>query len=1269
MPSEPNHDPNLSTRPPVQTGVSHAADPPAPPADPTTSTIPGQRAMGGVVEQLRGARSTARRTLVLQRAFEIIAAAAVVALILALADYFLRLPRPLRIVHWTAGVVCVVFAWRRWGLPAWRFNPPLTDVASRLERTNPEVRGVLASAVDFDAMTPRDTDPEMMRALERRVIQNASGSWKREMASGLVNPRLMRRAAGWAGVALLAVAALLPVSPKLWAIGAQRVALPFAEVSWPKRTGVTDLTATGVHPMGEALPLQASLIRSPWSPGNTPVAVRYRTVVDGRESGERRELLTWQRVRAGDGQTDGELFERLIEPMGDEIVYRFETDDDQTDWRRVKIVERPRIESASATITPPEYAAGLIGIDGESAPLRSIDLGNGSDERAVAPASLAGSAVSLTLTLNKPVSPTPAANESLEAIGASVVRDPTDPRRWTLAWTLDKPARLALSMIDEHGIESADEAVFRFDASEDRPASATVTEPSSDRLVLPTARVRVVGEGRDDVALTWVALERRRMVPAGGETGTPSGPGGALEPAAEDGAEVVRVEAAGARTMNAEATLDLSVLGLRPGDELHLTALAMDVLGAGTGADATRSAVRVLRIISETEFVEQIRGMLGEVRQGAIRAEDQQAEVRRETADRGPSRTGRRGQSQVSERVARLSDAMQRIDSMVRENALNDEALQELLGESALAIQEAGRASAEAQRALDEAAARAEAERPEGGQTPEPELNEEETKQVDEAQERVEGELERLISMLDRGEDSWLVRNSLERLAREQQELREQTEAAGVATAGKSIEQLDQRERSDLERIVARQEELARQLDELVDDIRQREQEMREADPASAQGMSQAADRAEREQVSRQMQDAAQQAGQNQMTNAAQQQQQAQDALEEMLEDLDRGEQARAEVLRRALQSAIDSIKGLIRAQESEIAALNAAGDDAGALARLDKGMIELNRNTLGVIDLARGEGEAMAGVVRLLDRAGGSQEDAIVGLRRAPVDGGKVMAAETQSLTSLNEALAEAERLAEQMDQAEQERKRRELQKAYREALELQVGVRSETEPLAQLEEIGRRERVLVRRLVEPQGAIRAMMDEVLTKTAELADARVFVYAHERATAAMQRAGGSLEAAEPKAALAAQDRAISTLRSIIESLRDEPGDQEFADQEQQGGGGGGGAGQQQPLIPPLKELRLLRSLQVEAMELTRLAGEGGAAADLGEAAALQRELSQIGNDLLGRMQNAAGGGGVPVGDGIDEESGRGEGSSDETDDGSGDAGSGGDNRGEEPTP
>lgn len=486
--------------------------------------------------------------------------------------------------------------------------------------------------------------------------------------------------------------------------------------------------------------------------------------------------------------------------------------------------------------------------------------------------------------------------------------------------------------------------------------------------------------------------------------------------------------------------------------------------------------------------------------------------------------------------------------------------------------------------------------------------------------------LRNLIELLDRGEDNWLARNTIERLAREQKELRQATQQAGQSTAGKSADQLTPSEQSELDRIVERQNALADQAAELARDLRQREQALRQKDPAAAQGMAQAARRAEQSQVSQTMKNAASEARQNQTARASRQQQQAEQTLEEMLEDLNRVDKARDEVLRRELASIIETLEGLIRQQEAEIEALDDNIRAKRGLAGLDEGMIRLNRNTLGAIDQAKEAGPEAAPIATLISRASDAQTGAITEIRRPIVGATMVRELEERSLSNLRQALEKAK----QIDQAAADRERRkklaELKKAYRDLLERQVSIRSETEPLAAAAELSRRDRQLARALAERQDAVGADLRQMLTRTRELQDAKVFDYAHVRMDALSRTSSISLADARASDARAAQNSLITLLRNVIESLNDPKPDEQKFSEGAAGGGGGGGGGGEAPLIPPLKELILLRQMQTDladqTIELSRIEG-GAPPAAIADLANSQRELMNVGREFVDRMKKS----------------------------------------------
>ena len=65
--------------------------------------------------------------------------------------------------------------------------------------------------------------------------------------------------------------------------------------------------------------------------------------------------------------------------------------------------------------------------------------------------------------------------------------------------------------------------------------------------------------------------------------------------------------------------------------------------------------------------------------------------------------------------------------------------------------------------------------------------------------------------------------------------------------------------------------------------------------------------------------------------------------------------------------------------------------------------------------------------------------------------------------------------------------------------------------------------------------------------------------------------------------------------------------------------------------MPPVAELKLLRSLQAQVMSDTRLAGDGvGGAADIERLGKAQRDLVELGQNLMQRLQQQGGGGPAP---------------------------------------
>lgn len=1198
---------------------------------------------------LASVRARARRVLIFQQAAWILALALAVVLVLAVLDYALRTPDWMRVILWLGGIAGLVVSVRRSLAPAVRFAPSLTEVALRLENT-PEgqragLSGLLAAGVDLSGAG----EPGRLAA---PVIARAAEQSRGLASSTFLNTARARRSGATLAIVGVLAAGLGVVAPQLAAIGAARILWPLGGADWPKRTGVADVTGLKVHPLGAALPLRAALTKSPRGADETRVSASVRLFVDGRAGARREAVLTVQRQTVDvPGGGTGTLFERLLEPAwltgeqgaaepreGEpprlELEYAFSSDDDETEPVRVLLVEPPKVVAAKAIVTPPAYAASIGGSAGPA----NLDLGPGTDERATPQAILGGSTMEVSLEFNKPLPGiAPGDRDALAAAlgeqsllvldAGGTVRAGPGSRVWTLSWTIADSVRLVVRPRDEYGIAGTDEASFRFEAQKDNPPTATVTAPGEDRAVLATAVVEFSGEARDDVGLRWVALERQLARRPGGSEGAPAA-------AVGDRTELVRLPAGdtlgvdaaaqSVRTLTASQTLDLSTLELKPGDELWLTAVAQDAFElSGARHEPVRSTVRRLRIMSRDELVEQIWGELSAVRRTAIRMDEEQRELGEASAQRGETnaRQSQRAQASMTERLARQGEAVRALSRRVAENNLTDESVRDVLRASEESLARAGEQS---QQAGEELGRAAEAQAQEA---PPPEAGQPERERAADNQRRVRDELANLIDLLDQGRDTWAARRSVERVLEQQKRLRERTAEAAAQTTGKSDEQLSPEQKEALEQIAQEQRAAAEQLKDAVEKMLEREQNLRKNDPAAAQAMAQAARQAQREQTAQTMQRAAQQAQQNQTNSAQESQSRAIASMEQMLRQLDQTAQNRDEVLRRFLASLIDSIGGLIRQQEGELARLREAAP-TGNLAGLDARMARLHQNTLGVLDQASEGPRETQGVATILGRAADAQAAAVVALRKAPnPDADDAERRENESLASLKEALEAASKIDDGAERRQQAQKRAQLKGKYEEALKVQLGVQDATRGLVGVEPT-RRTRATARQLGQEQAGVRESLAALKTEFKEITDAKVFDFAHERLDKATGEAADTLGAGEATETVARrQTTAVKVLQSLIASLDQGPRpDRPFREGESSSDGSGGGSGSP-PLLPPGTELKLLKSMQQEAAELTRAAGEAqrpdaGAIAEAGD---LQKAVAEQGKGLLERLKQQSG--------------------------------------------
>lgn len=1126
-------------------------------------------------------------------------------------DFVVRWPSAMQWLVWLAGAAALFAGFRLLIAPALRFRPGLVDLALRVEQTESgsPVRGLLASALDLEAGS--SGAGEIERELGRGVVERARAAIAGTRLDELVSTRSARQAAARFAAAGAVVALLAVARPELAQIGATRLAAPWAGAQWPKRTLVVAAPIGEVHPLGRELEVEALLTRTNRAVGETRVDVEY-TVGDAEPT--RLRLTSQERTRRV-GEAEGEQFLTRLDlpPVSDEaeaveveLAYRFVTEDDRTPWQRVLLVTPPSIESARLVIEPPAYAQGSIDPTGEML-VGERRLGAGDESGALGPV-LAGSRATLELMLNKPAAldaEGPRAAWIAATSGASVL---ALDRGLTLSGVLDRSVRLEFTPVDRFGIAATMPADFAIDVVADDPPSVTITAPRSDEFVTPIATVPLEAEARDDLDLERLWLTRERARPPAGSAGAAPEPTGEIE-------TVASTPLAGPvdRQGRIEHTLELSPLSLEPGEELWIIAYASDaVAGSLSARDPSASSVRRLRVISELELIEQARDELNATRRAARRLDEQQAGIERQTRDAAEPMAAAGEQRRLSDQLQRQTRLLEELGERLERNRVSDDALAQTIADGSEVLRSAATASAAAEQALQEASEQPDAAEP--------------RERAGERQQEVRDRLGELSELLDRGEDGWLVRRDVERLLSEQRELLERTEAIGARTAGRDEAELSPDERSELERIADRQRRAAERSQGVLDTLGERGRQMEQADPAAAQAMGEAAQEGRRAGLEQQLQQAADQIQQNQTSSAASAQRQAVETLEEMLERLDEAEQQREQTLRRILASAIESIEGLITQQERELQALavsRAGGDPAG----LDAGMIALHGNTLGVLDLLRTGYRELASVADLVDDAATAQTRAIGVLRERPVRFDDAEDLERTSLARLRDAVAEAKRLEQQAQERDRARELAELRNAYREQLEQQVVLRSETEPLVEID-LDRRQQRALRVVGQKQTTIREALAEIRGRSEDLDRSPVISFSHDRlddlaAAIAERAAAGSNDAG----LLRRQDQMIAILGSLYEALDPEAGQSDFRDQQNSSGGGQQGQQGEEPLIPPLADLLLLREMQAQALAWTRQLDEsGGNAEELRELEGLQRSLAERAQQLLDQQSEPSGG-------------------------------------------
>ncbi|MCC6581624.1 MAG: hypothetical protein IT440_14425 [Phycisphaeraceae bacterium] len=1155
--------------------------------------------MHEIARQLEQVRQLARTLLVAQRLAQVTAVGAGLAMLAAALDYALRLPGWLRLI-----VLAIVLAgglyWLtvrlRWAL---RFAPSLTLLALRAEKVMPHLAGLLASSVDFGLDAASYDQPATTAAMAQASMAKAKCELGATPMRAVLDPGPAVR---WIAVTVLILAAAAiaaAINPRSALLAFQRWAMPLSNVQWPRRTQVVSLMRDGsIWPSDTPLRLSAVVER-----GHHPSLrawVSWRLVSrTGQPSPWSALLMNEQTVNAGG---KAKRYEQLIDLPGlltgessdaGSLELFFEAGDHRTTSQRITLTTRPRLATLELHLTPPAYARGLIDeqtIDLDQAQLAGIQVATSS--------ALAGSTVRWTMTFNKPLlvdqllslrslmpglADEPSAKASL-ASDATAGQPPATASSATVSLTLDRTVQTTIHLVDEHGLPSLSERLYRVEAMEDHAPAVTITLPTSDESVLPTATVNLEAVAQDDIGVERVTL----AMTTSGTTEE--------QPLQDSRGRQARLGIA--------TTLDLAPLKLQPGDEVQITAAAQDVYELHNQRHAAvRSSPRRLRVIDAATLIGQIRGELAALRQQAIRLASQQEELLSQ-----PAQQSQAGQSQMTSRVAAQRQAVQRLAQRASRNRLDDQAVSGLIEKADQTLQLAQRESHDATDLLDQLLRK-------------PDDAEKLTPDAQQRQRQVKRHLEDLASMLDQGRDVLTLQLQLQQMLQQQQQLTEQAMQLMPRTAGQSSGNLSPQDRQSLEQLAQQQQSLAQRGEEAVQQMRQTAESLGQSqkspeDQAAAAALAQSASLAQKQGLSSTMQSAAQSATQNRLAEATAQQDKASDTLRQMLGEMKRQDEHQRQILRRMLVELAEAIRHLVQNQDSQIA----RAGEAKQLAPLEPSQELVRRNTLSVQEQATSLKTA-AGAAASLGQASHDQGDAIRNMRQEDRPG--VQQSQGSALAQLKTALDQVEKARQAADQEQARQKRDELRQRYEQLAKQQDDIRESTQPLT---DGAARDRQRMRKLIELGGREADVQVEAgdLAKQPDIARAMLFKSLHEQLDQTTGRIVAELRQARSDAATLSRQRQVSLLlRQMAAALENNPVSEPFtdADQDQSGGSGGGGGGGEQPRsIPPIAELRLLRNLQQVVHDQTQQA-DGGGEAVLIDLSAQQRELAALGETLMRQLR------------------------------------------------
>lgn len=1055
------------------------------------------------------------------------------------------------------------------------------DLALQVESQFPTLNDQLASAVEFaqePAASPRSGSP----ALKAAVLDQMSRRMAAIDFGQAIDWTAARRAATSAGIVTVLAMALVLASPGSARIALARLVNPFGRTAWPRQTHLTLIDPPERLARGEPFKLTVQV-----SHGRVPERAEVHYQFEGGDLA--RDPLQ---------QVSDRQFAGGLEAVTRSFDFYVRAGDGLTETHRVEVVPPPELYQLRVRLTYPEYT----GIPAELLP---EDKGQ---VRAVW-----GTTVELSARSTKPL-------ESAELrLGAdqNITADLSSDRQELHArFDLRESGSYWIALRDQLGFENRQASRYELRVLEDQAPDVFIERPASDIEVTPNAQVPLRVSIKDDFGIHDATLQH-----------TGSTPDAAVE-------QVIWSATESARRQVVNYVWRLAELGLTPGATVsyRVTARDTDVLrGPHTGQS------RQLRLIVVTpeelarrleekqsqvyQDLDRLRSLQVDARLQVRQLQDQLANQANLTkADVARLQSAEMLQRQVQRQITSPSEGLQgkiaQIQQDLENNHIGEGGIHDQMQSIAETLDQIARQDLPPiEQNLGKVHKAAEESSPAAAQSSGLE-------EAREHQESVVAQLDTLLEQMTRWETFRGIARDVRDLQDQQQQIANQTESTGRSTLGKPRESLPPEAQAELSRIGARQDQAREQLGRIQRKMDQMAERLQQTDPISAEAMREAVQGSRQSGTSDLMQQASASVQQNQVGAAESAQRQAAEDLKQMLDTLENNSERDLAKLVEKLRQAETKLSELRKRQLEQLERTRDADSKEDEQARrrelqqLARRQKELEQETARLAQQLRRLRAEQAG--KTSASAAGKMGQA--GQQMQQGDGEQSEAEQQKVLEELQKAqqeVAQARREAESQLAMEQLTKIADTLAAL---LVRQQGLKDESVRLEQERMIKgewtRPQLASLRTEAEAQQVVRADTDKARDV---LTSAPVFALTLSRAMSNMDRAVALLgERRAGEETQATQQAAVDRFIQLLDALKNDPSQNGEQQGEEPGGGSGeaGGAQSGAPRdgIPPVAQLKMLRSLQLEINQRTRELAETRLKEN-GLSPAQQKELESLGEE------------------------------------------------------